>query len=266
MKITAKSHGRCGVLSSIAVIMALCQASPGLGQESVQEPLPEAEKVLERFIEATGGIEAYSALKNIFSSGTYEISGKSLRGRYSTYEAPPDRTRTILEFDGGKKYEEGTVEGLAWELSEDAQPRIKTGAEKAFALREASFNSVIQWRKLYAKAETLGIEKIAGMTCYKVKLSPASGHPIIDYFDKVSGLRVKSETVVSTPAGDITSENLYNEYRIVNGVKFPFKMMHRIGDEAGVIALEKIECNIDIGWYRFDPPREVKALQIKGKN
>jgi hypothetical protein len=266
MRISRSLNSQCGFSWPMAAIIAFCLAAPIRGQEAAPESLPEAAKVLERFIEATGGTEAYTALTSIYSSGTYEISGKRLRGRYTTFEAPPDRTRTILEYENGKKYEEGTIDGLAWEMSEDANPRIKAGVEKAFALREASFNSVLLWKKLYTKVETIGIEKIAGMTCYKVKLSPASGHPIVDYFDKVTGLRVKSETMVSTPAGDIPSENLYNDYRSVGGVKFPFRMMHSVADEAGVIALEKIECNVEIGWYRFDPPREVKALLVKGKN
>jgi zinc protease len=138
--------------------------------------------------------------------------------------------------------------------------------EKAFALREATFNSPLLWKKLYAKVETVGSETIAGMACHTVKLSPAAGHPIYDYFAKASGLRVKSETVIGTPSGEVASESLYNDYRFVSGIRFPFRMMHRAGDEASLIALNKIECNLEMVWSRFDPPREIKALLIKGKN
>jgi hypothetical protein len=239
-------------------------AGPGDGQEP-EGKLPAAETILERYIQVTGGKAAYSSLHNILSRGTFRVVGTPLRGNYTAYEAEPSKTRTIFEFEGGEKDEQGTLGDLAWERSSSGGPRLIQGDEKVVALREATFNSMLNWRSLYRKAESAGMEKVGGRDCYRVVLTPAAGKPLTQYFDVESGLLSASFIILDSPGGELRSENFYDAYRKDNvEVLFPHKLTHRIAREEMVIVLESVRCNVDIAWYRFDLPPEVKALTRGG--
>ena len=144
-------------------------------------------------------------------------------------------------------------------------PHIKEGEEKDASLREATFNSKLKWRLLYKKAECTGTEMIGERKSYKVVLTPSAGKPFEQYYDVESGLLVRSVVTVNSSAGSVLSENSYSDYKEAGGVQFPHKLTHRIGMEETVVVLDSVRCNVDIAWYRFDLPPEVKALLAKSR-
>ena len=70
---------------------------------------------------------------------------------------------------------------------------------------------------------------------------------------------------VNRPSGPISTENLYGDYRDFTGVLFLCKLFYRVGNEETVVILDSIRGNVDIAWYRFDLPPEVKALLSKSR-
>ncbi len=230
------------------------------------DQLPTADAILEKFIEVTGGRAAYLRLNNILSRGTFDVRGTRMRGTYTVYEAQPDKTRSILDVEGAERMEEGTLGGVAWEKSTTGGPRIKEGEEKAYALREATFNSCLYWKKLYVRVETTGTEMVAGRPCYVVRLTPAQGQPILDFYDVESGLRTKSIISLKTPSEDLLTETYYEDYRPSNmRVSFPFKLLHRLKKEETSVELVSVRCNVDIAWNRFDLPPDIKALLARSR-
>lgn len=229
-----------------------------------EDTLPPAAGILDKHVEVTGGKAAYARIHNIHSTGTFEVVGTGMRGTLTSYEAEPDKSLSILDVPGGERIQEGTNGNVAWVLSSQEGARLKAGEEKAVALREATFNSKVLWRKLYPRVDCVGTEVVNGQTCYKVVLKPSIGQPITQYYDNKSYLLVKSVILVKTPAGEVPSENFYNDYRDVNGVLFPFGLNHRVGKEEIVVVLDSIRCNTGIAWNRFDLPKEVQALLRKG--
>ncbi len=229
-----------------------------------QEPgskTPSAEDILDKYIQVTGGKAAYRSLHNILSRGTFYVTGTTAKGSYAAYEAEPNKTRTIYDFEGGEKDEQGTLGDLAWERSATGGWRILEGEERSITMREATFNSMLNWRSLYRKVENAGTETINDRACYKIVLTPASGKPLTQFFEIESGLLVKSFILVDSPAGEIRSENLYGDYRKDNvDVLFAHRLVRRIPTEEMVITLDSVRSNVDIAWYRFDPPQEIRAL------
>jgi len=253
------------VMAAAALVVTAALPAPvpmprAMGQEA---NLPGAESILDRYIEVTGGKAAYAQLHNTLSQGTFYVSGTGLRGTFKAYEAEPNKTLSILEIEGAEKIEEGTLGDVAWDRSSRQGPRIKKGEERDIALREATFNSRLYWRKLYKKAECSGIEAVGERKCYKVALTPSGGQQISHCYDVESGLLVSSVIMINSPAGMIASENFYSDYREFNGVQFPHKLTHRVGSEETVVVLDSVRCNVDIAWYRFELPAEVKALLAK---
>src|SRR5581483_749963 len=156
------------------------------------EALPKAETILDHWVEVTGGKAAWEKRQNVVQHAVVDFTGRGVKGTLTIYEAAPDKNLAILELQGVGKIESGSNGDVAWENSALQGPRIKQGAERTDAIRDGTFNASLFWRKLYSKAETAGVEMIEGHECYKLILTPASGNPTTEYFDKKSGLLVKT--------------------------------------------------------------------------
>ncbi len=141
--------------------------------------------------------------------------------------------------------------------------RIKSGDEKAQSLREGLFNAPLQWRKAFAKAETTGVETIDGEECYKVVLTPPEGKPETTYYQKKSGLVVKTTGIASSQMGDIEFEAVVSEYKPFDGVLMPTKVIQKAAGQEFTMTVETVKTNPEITADRFEPPADVKALLDK---
>jgi len=155
---------------------------------------------------------------------------------------------------------------VAWENTALQGPRVKQGVERADALREGAFNAPLYWQKLYVKAETAGAETVEGHDCYKVVLTPKEGKPITEFYDKKSGLMIKTMATVSSQMGDVNAEILYDDYRKDGDVLSPHRLVNRAAQQEFIIQIDSVEVNPDLPKDRFDLPPEVQALVDKAGN
>lgn len=226
------------------------------------EPLPKADTILDRYIEVTGGKAAYEKRKTAIETGTFEFKAQGLKGPVTRYAAEPAQEYSAIEIEGVGKMETGSSGGVAWEKS-FIGAHIKSGEEKIQAMREATFNAPIKWRELYKKAETAGIETIDGEPCYKVLLTPVEGKSETMYFEKKSGLAVKTTMVAVTQMGEIPFEATVADYKSFGGVMVPTKMIQSAGGQQFTITIQDVKINEEIPPDRFEPPADVKALLNK---
>ena len=240
--------------------LALLAAFPLFG---AGEPLPSVETVYNHFIAATGGKAAYEARHTLVEHAILDFTKQGLKGSLTIYEAAPDKYLGVTELPGIGKIATGSNGEVAWENTALQGPRIKQGVERADALREGAFNALLYWQKLYEKAETAGSEMVEGHDCYKVVLTPKEGKPITEFYDKKSGLMVKTMATVSSQMGDVNAEILYDDYRKEGEVLSPHRMLNRAAQQEFVIEIQSVEVNPDLPKDRFDLPAEVKALLNK---
>jgi Protein of unknown function (DUF620) len=227
---------------------------------AADEALPKAETILDHYVEVTGGKAAYMKRKSETATGTMELTAQGIKGTLVRYQADPDKSYTLLDIAGVGKIEAGSANGVAWEMTAIMGPRVKSGDEKAQALRESAFNGLLNWRKLYPKVETIGTEVVDGEECYMVLLTPAEGKPETNYYQKKSGLIVKMTTVASTQMGEIPLEVRMSDYKDFGGVLSASKVTQKAAGQEYTITLQTVKVNEEIPDSRFDPPAEVKAL------
>ncbi|HEV2688250.1 MAG TPA: hypothetical protein VGV35_06840 [Bryobacteraceae bacterium] len=227
------------------------------------EALPRAETIVEHYIEVTGGRAAFEKHRTELMHGTFELAAQGVKGTMTVSQTAPDKNRVIIDLEGIGKIESGSDGVIAWENSALQGPRLKDGVEKADAFRDGTFNAPLHWQKMYTKMETTGIEKVGDHDCYKVVLTPPQGKPITHYFDKKSGLMVKTTTTRSTQMGDLTAEISAEDYRKEGDVLAPHKMINKIGPQEIQITVLSVEFNVDMPKDRFDPPEEIQALLKK---
>jgi hypothetical protein len=227
------------------------------------EALPKAETVLDRSIEVTGGKAAFEKRHNEVMHGSMEFSGRGVKGTMTVYQAEPDKNLAVIEIEGIGKIESGSNGEVAWENSALQGPRIKQGDEKAGSLRDGTFNAALNWRRLYPKAETAGVETVDGHECYKVVLTPKEGKPTAEFFDKKSGFLIKTAVTRNTPMGEISAEVMADDYRKEGDILVPHKMINRAAGQEFLILVDKVDVNVELPKDRFDLPPEIQALLKK---
>jgi hypothetical protein len=235
------------------------------------EKLPSGEKIMEKTIEGRGGREAFEKLKTRVLKGTIEVvgTGGPREGSRTRYEAAPNKRYSLVELAPDGKIESGTDGDVSWELSSSQGPRIVEGQEKAQRERDSTFNALLYWRELYEKVECVGKEQVDDRPCYKVVLTPKVGTPETMYFSTKNGFPVKTEMVRMTAQGDRQIQERLEDYREVDGVQLPFRVIRQVTTiglpqnttQTITYTWKSIEHNVDLPADRFDLPQEVKDLQ-----
>jgi hypothetical protein len=223
--------------------------------------LPKGEAVIAKYIEVTGGQAAYEKVHTSISAGTMTMPAQGIQGKVTMYEAEPAKNYTSVEIPGIGLVEDGTDGTIAWEKSALQGARLKTGDEKAFAIRSANSQSrYVNLKKFYKTVETVDIETINGRPCYKVVQTPIEGKPETTYYDKESGLLVKETGIMASPMGEIPFETEIGDYRKEGALLLPHKITQSFVGQKMEIVLESTRLNAEIPKDRFDIPAEVKAL------
>lgn len=230
---------------------------------AADEPLPKAETILDRSLEVTGGKAAYEKRKSEVTTGTFDFVGKGVKGTLEVYSDTTNNQYTAINLEGVGLMESGVYNGVAWDSNPMQGSRLKDGAEKADAVRDATFNAALLWRDLYSKVETVGMEDVNGEPAYKVQLTPKSGSPATVYFGKKSGLMLKRTATAATPMGDIPMEMTFSDYKQMSGVLVPTKLLiSQMGQEFEITITDQ-KVNTEIPKDRFVPPAEVQKLMAK---
>jgi len=245
------------------LILLLTVAGAAVTSVYGADPLPSAESILDRYVQVTGGKQAYEKRKSEIAHGMVEFPALGIKGTMTRYAAQPDKYYYTVDIAAIGKMETGVTGSIAWENSALLGPRVKSGVERAEAIREGNMNATVNWRKLYPKVESQGIETIDGEDCFKVVMTPAEGQPIIGYYQKKSGLQVKLTTVASTQMGDIPVEVIASDYKNFGGILEPAMVIQKAGPQEFTMTLERVEVNPAIPPETFTLPAEVRALVDK---
>jgi hypothetical protein len=229
------------------------------------QELPPADKLLQLSLERSGGEAAFARLKNAVMTGTIEINGHNISGTVAVYQAD-GKSYTAIELPGIGKVEEGFDGTTAWESNALQGPRIKSGDEREAVAHASRISMLSGWRDEYASAKTVGTEDVNGKPAWKVVMTPKSGKPETFYFDKASGLLVRTAETMVTPLGEISVEADMSDYRPVDGVETPFTTTQKAISQVMVMHFDKVAYNTDIAPDRFDLPAPIKALRDRDKN
>jgi hypothetical protein len=224
--------------------------------------LPDAAAILDRYVEVTGGAEAYRKAHNRYFSGTFELAGMGIRGPVRTWQSPPANAYTEIDLQGIGLTRQGSNGEILWEVGLTG-PRILEGTERAVMLRLSTFNAELLWRELYREAACVGKESVDGQSAWKVVLTPADGKPTTLFFAEETGLLVKQAMIVDTQMGEVPVETSVGDYRPVDGILIPHKSVQQAAGASQIILLDKVEHDIEMPAGRFEPPAEIRALLEK---
>ena len=103
-------------------------------------------------------------------------------------------------------------------------------------------------------------ETVDGKSCYKVVLTPEQGEPETRYYDRESGLLLKTEITLELPMGTVPMEVYSSDYREVDGIRIAHQGRVVVLGQERLVTTESIEHNVELAADRFTPPADVQTL------
>jgi hypothetical protein len=117
----------------------------------------------------------------------------------------------------------------------------------------------LNWKANYPKAEIKGVEKVGEEECYKVELTPEKGTKVTEYYSTKTFLLMKRAGVTPSSTGNGQPyEVIYSDYRVVDGIKLPFRVVNTspsMGDFINTVRSVKHNVNIKDSVFA---PRKLK--------
>jgi hypothetical protein len=232
-----------------------------------EDGLPQAEALIQKMIDATGGKAAYDRQQSQLIKGKVRVPKAKIVLMHTVWAQRPNKRYDLMEAPAFGKIESGCDGSTVWEISEDGGPRLKSGPELPILLREADFDNWTNWKKYYKSATTVGADTVAGQATWKIQMVPVEGPPEMKWMDQATGLLLKTSLRRQTGIGEIPVEIFYEGYRDVCGLKIPFRTREvaLAGLPEIVTTHDSVTCNPPVPEGRFDLPAEIKVLADAAK-
>ena len=244
-------------LSVASALLGFSVASLGVAAED-QQPQgtpPTAEAVVDRFIEVTGGRDAWDALESLRGLGRLEVVGAKVSGQLALYQT---RTGFRMSVDAGGGAGQVTIRNgdRGWSVRPDGVVEEITGAKLQKLLRDRTFNPLMEASTLYESMTVAGVEDVAGAPAWRVTCVPADDVEAeeLRFFDVASGLQVKVVERASGAAGAIPTEIYLTDYRAVGAVQLAFGTRIGVGRSSVQISIDAMQANGDVPDCMFEPP------------
>jgi hypothetical protein len=191
----------------------------------------DARALVDKAVKAQGGAELakFSAI-TVRMKGTVQVMGQAVAFTGEAIGSGPDRQKVDLEVEaGGQKFRVVHVlnGNKGWTRVGDETKALDKD-ELAEAKEQAHAGWVATLVPLKDKTFTLatvGEIKVDGRAAAGVKVSHKGRRDVDLYFDKETGLLVKSETRVKDEGSgqEVTEETVYSDYKEVQGTRQAMK-------------------------------------------
>ncbi len=197
-------------------------------------PIPagmSASTVVDKYFEAIGGKSKVASVKSVMMVSSAKVQGMDIT--LTLKSATPNKSSAVVTgmgqtfskqlFDGSKGYVEqrGQRKDLAGKDLEEAKAKKAPFADEAYRLGKLD-----------------RIEPIEGSNAYVIKYSDTE-----IFYDAKSGLKVKTVKTTKGPQGEVKIPTVFSDYREVNGIKFPYKMVQKMGPMSLNFEIKEIKIN-----------------------
>jgi len=242
--------------------LSLAALSAALVVLSVPASAQTLDDVIALNLKSKGGLEKIRATETVRMSGTIvarDPSAKEMKATMSILARRPNLMRrettvegqqAVMAFDG-KTF---------WMARGDQPPQQLPGAQAAYAMQDAEFDSVfVDYKEKGHKIALVGKESLDGQPVYHVKVTKKTGPAQDFYLDAETGLERKISVRVDAPDQPaVTFVTEMSDYRDVDGRQIPFKTVQsQNGVAVTTVTLEKVEFNVpaDDSLFRMPPAK-----------
>jgi hypothetical protein len=223
---------------------AVVQAAPAAGGTRT----PDA--ILADAVQATGGA-AWHVHKTARMKLTLAFEGMNMGGPAEHFQTATDKALTITTLPGVGRVSEGTNGQVFWSQDPVNGLRVLDGAEAEQARIESCWNADLKAHELYPKIE-LAPDSPAGLEC--LVLTPKSGAPIRNCYDRQTHLQVLQEGIRATAQGDVPFRSKETDWRTVAGIKMAYSSETQAGPITILTTINDVAFDEPMDDQMFEPP------------
>ena len=249
-------------LITAGLLLALVAVSP------VAVQAMDADELIKKNIEATGGLEKIKSVKSVKYTGKFLTQGMEFpftmiqkRREKMRIEAEIMGSTMVQVFDGEKGWGINPMTG-----SSDPQP-MSGMEEKSFKLQADMDGPLIDYADKGYTVEYLGEEDVEGTPAYKLKVDTNNGIVMNIFFDK-DYFPEHQEFEQPSPWTRTNSKPRPTPATIqeVDGMVMPFAIETRSGDQVlNQVVMEKVEYNVEVDDSIFEMPEVPAAPAVPEK-
>ncbi|NJW52975.1 M16 family metallopeptidase [Salinimicrobium oceani] len=198
------------------------------------DPSVSVDKVFADYISAIGGETAVKEINSLYMIAQAEIQGQKMDLEAKTTTSGKSLTEVGM---GGNVMQRQVFNGATGFVAAQGQKIPFTEEQVTAAKAEAH-----PFPELIAQNATLqGLEEVDGEEAYVVQMNETT----TNYYSKETGLKIKQVKTVKQGPQTMSIPIVFNDYREVDGVKFPFELTQTMG--AMVLKFEVSDIKVNEG-------------------
>ena len=235
-----------------------------LSVPAAAQPELKLDDVINKSIEAQGGLDKIKAIKTMKMTGKMVLGGGQIEAPITSYSKRPHSNRMEISIQGQKIIEafDGTTKWSVNPMMGSKDPQKANDEDTKAAMDDSDVveGPLVNWKEKGHSAELLGKEDVEGSMAYKIKVTMKSGNIQTIYLDEKSFLTVKMVAKVKRMGQEFEAESMPGNYKPVEGVLMPFSMEMKVNKQVGMqMQFEKLEANVPVDDALFAMPApEVK--------
>ena len=219
--------------------------------EAAAKPnLPTAEVILDKYLAATGGADAFHKIKTRIEKGTIDAMGEKYP--VEIYSEGPDKRVSVSHPSFGESVT--AFNGQAGWLGSPRGVHPMGTLENEAARMDAQLYFPARVRELFQEFKVLPGETIGGHATYLVTAKGAGLPPVNLYFDQQSGLLLRQVRYAETPLGRNPTQVDYSDYRQTDGVKIPYQWTLTRTNGSFTIQIQSVQQNVAVDEKLFAMP------------
>ncbi len=215
----------------------------------------EAVKILNRYVEVTGGVAAYSKIKTTQITGQMKIEAQGITGDFTILTKEPGKFLMTQKMASLGEFKAGFDGKTGWANDPLGGFRLLKGKELLDTQLQSDLSATLKWDKLYKKIELKGKEKVGNSLAYKLVMTPKSGNVVTQYYDVASGLLVRTDTISESPQGTFPTQMVFSDYLPVDGVKIPRTIQLKMGPIDASMKILSVKNNLPLSDSTFAPQK-----------
>ena len=201
-----------------------------------------AKEILKKYFMAIGGEEQIrnvnervTDMKGIVEGVETEIMFYQKAPNKLCQKIMVDEVEQKIIFDGVKGVK--SIGGISQEI---------TGNELFKLSFDAIMNLILEPENYNVKLQYKGLEKINERDAYKILLTLPNDAEWFQYYDMETGLKIRDSKDIITTQGKYQQITEFDDYRDVEGIRYPFKIKQYLGNQTLDFTIESIKVNTGI--------------------
>jgi outer membrane lipoprotein-sorting protein len=217
-------------------------------------PLPTVNDLLKKFETASGGHAVWSSFTTRYLKGIYQTEDASGFAVIEIFTKAPNKALSKITFSNGVILRKVCDGKSAW--TEDPAGGIHeiSGAALESRIRQANFNDRADALLMAISGKVLGTEKVGTHSTYVIEFSPEKKLTSKIYFDADSGFAVRADDTLHNQDGDYKVETYMDDYRLVDGAYFAFRLRHVEKGNVFTVRITQIKNNAAVDDSMFLKP------------